>query len=96
MKTLLPILCVLCASAVNPSFGGEAPAPAGVLALMHRVADWQLDNMPPTADKYTGDPASMPRIAKAHPTRLDWTFAAYYAGHLALAGVSPRSAAYCS
>ncbi|OAM90288.1 glycoside hydrolase family 88 protein [Termitidicoccus mucosus] len=94
MKTLLPLLCILCASAVNPAFGGEALAPAGVLAHMHRVADWQLDNMPPTADKYTGDPASMPRIAKAHPTRLDWTFAAYYAGHLALAGLSPRSADY--
>jgi rhamnogalacturonyl hydrolase YesR len=68
--------------------GGTAAAPvtsASVLDAMHRVADWQLANFP-GARNASGARPRLPFI--------DWTVATYYAGHLALAGVSPRSAGY--
>jgi rhamnogalacturonyl hydrolase YesR len=94
MKLTAPLLCLFLPALFASVAQAAALAPSDVLGAMHRVADWQLANMPPTASRYTGDPAAMPRIARVHPTPIDWTFAAYYAGHLALAGVSPRSAAY--
>ncbi len=67
--SLLSILAGGLPAAVVLAAPSARPDPARVLAIMERVADWQL----------------------AHPSAhapTDWTQAAYYAGMMALAGVS--------
>ncbi|MDR3227801.1 MAG: glycoside hydrolase family 88 protein [Puniceicoccales bacterium] len=53
---------------------------AQILADVRRVADWQL--------------ANLPKPDRRRPTGIDWTFAAFYAGDMALAAAVPDAAKY--
>jgi rhamnogalacturonyl hydrolase YesR len=55
-------------------------APSRILSDLHKVAYWQLANRPAPDNR--------------RPTNSDWTFAAFYAGLMALADVSPRAAVF--
>ncbi|MDR2862302.1 MAG: glycoside hydrolase family 88 protein [Puniceicoccales bacterium] len=78
----LAVALLLGSLVAAPDTGAQTPlpAPSQVLADMHRVADWQLANRPAPDNR--------------RPSAIDWTFAAYYAGHMALAELSPDSAKY--